>query len=86
MQYFSIAVDQRRDFYITGGYSGNENEPSSRASVLNIDTLEQKELPDLNQARFGHSSLILDGRLFVMGGMTSASDDSSSIECLGIAQ
>ena len=86
MQNFSIAVDQRRDFYITGGCSDNRNTPLSKASVLNIDTLEQKELPDLNQARFDHSSLILDGRLFVMGGMTSASDYSSSIECLGIAQ
>ena len=53
--------------------------------MLNIETLEQKELPDLNQARYRHSSLILDGHLFVMGGNTDAKTESSSIECLGIA-
>ena len=50
------------------------NNPTNKATMLNIETLEKKELPDLNQARFRHSSLILNGQLFVMGGNTSAKD------------
>ena len=86
MQYFSIAVDNRRDFYITGGYKGNANQPSKKASMLNIESLEQKELPDLNQARSHHASLILNGLLFVMGGEISGADYSGSIECLSMAR
>ena len=65
---FSIAVNKRREFYITGGCGRNVNEASNRAFMLDIKTLEWKELPDLNQARHGHASLILDGKLYVMGG------------------
>ena len=54
--------------------------------MLNIKTLEQKELPDLNQARYGHASLILNGHLFVMGGNNGPRDHLSSIECIGIAE
>ena len=54
--------------------------------MLDIYSLEQKELPDLNQARYDHASLILNGHLFVMGGMKSLEDYASSIECLSILQ
>ena len=37
--------------------------------MLDIYSLEQKELPDLNQARYAHTSLILNSHLYVMGGM-----------------
>ena len=81
---FSIAVDKRCDMYITGGFTVNTNNLTNKASMLNIQILKQKELPDLNQARHGHSSLILNGHLFVMGGFTSAIDCSGSIESLSI--
>ena len=82
---FFVAVDKRRDFYLTGGHTGNNNNPLNKAAMLNIESLEQKELPNLNQARYALSSLILNGHLFVMGGQTSAIDTSSSIESLNIA-
>ena len=84
--YFSIAVDKRRDFYITGGTYGNANEPSKKASMLNIKTLEQKELPDLNQARYAHASLILNSQLFVFGGSINSEDVSESIESSSITE
>ena len=86
VEWFSIAVDKRRDFYITGGYIYNSNQVSKKASMLNIESLEQKELPDLNQARSTHTSLILNGLLFVMGGRISGTDCSGSIECLSMAR
>ena len=86
VQDFSISVDKRRDFYITGGHAGNFNYPSKRTFILDIKTLEQRELPKLNQGRHNHTSLILNSCLFVMGGIANYEEILGSIECLSIAK
>ena len=53
--------------------------------MLEINSLEQRELPDLNQGRFNHASIILNSYLFVLGGMSRYKDYPSAIECLSIA-
>ena len=83
---FSIALDKRRDFYLTGGHDGNSKRTSKRAIMLNIKTLEEKELPDLNQARYAHASLILNSQLFVFGGSINSEDVSESIESSSITE
>ena len=62
------------------------NDVSSKVTRLNIQTLEKKELPELNQARCHHASLILNGHLYVLGGRTNAIHHSGSIECLSISR
>ena len=54
--------------------------------MLDINSLEQKELLDLNQARSQHSSLIFNNHLFVMGGRINTIDWIGSIESLSITE
>ena len=87
MELFQVAVDKRRFIYLTGGHEAHdENKPSNKVSMLNLHTLEQRELPDLNLARYRHASLILNSYLFVMGGGTNSMDNLGSIESLSILE
>ena len=53
--------------------------------MLDIVTHHETDLPDLNQARFLHSSIVLGVILFVFGGRINASQESSgTIECLNL--
>ena len=49
--------------------------------MLDLKTLAEEEVSELNQARWGHSSIALGDNLFVMGGKVSATKWCSSIEC-----
>ena len=57
------------------------NEPTRKVSVLDLRTLAEEEVSELNYARWGHSSIALGDNMFVMGGRVSATDGCSSIEC-----
>ena len=82
---FSVAVDARRYFYLTGGRNVLEVFVGSRvASMLDIKTQEEKELPELNHVRSNHSSIILDSHLFVFGGHYGAIQKTGSIESLDL--
>ena len=81
---FSLAVDLRRYFYITGGTFTDESERQKTASVLDIKTLDQWSLPQLNIGRSDHSSIILMNHLFVFCGFSSQKRIENSIEGLDL--
>lgn len=52
--------------------------------MLDLKTLEQTELPELNQPRAFHTSLILDFKLYVLGGQGIKEEVFGSIEGLNL--
>ena len=79
-----MAVDQRTFIYITGGNPKDLNKPSDRCLRLDIRNGEQVELPSLINARFDHSSIILNSKLYVMGGIVGFGKRLGSIECFDL--
>ena len=79
---FSVSVYLRKYLLISGGHNGNQNNAIKSVSMLELTSHKEQALPDLNQARFRHSSIVLDKYLYAIGGLISASQYSSSIESL----
>ena len=75
-------MSKRSKIYMTGGQTGDYNTALSAAWVFNIVTNRWGKLPNMLQARFRHSSVALDNRLFVMGGVISNHAYAGSIEFL----
>ena len=79
---FSLAVQNRRYVCISGGINDNLNQPLKKVTILDTVNHRETDLPDLNQERFCHSSIVLADSLFVFGGMINSSEYSETIECL----
>ena len=59
-----VAAHENR-FYVTGGYHG---QCSPSVDCYDPDTNTWSQVADMNMARFGHSLVCLNGRLFAIGG------------------
>ncbi|XP_035691858.1 kelch-like protein 30 [Branchiostoma floridae] len=82
-----------RYLYVTGGRTssllhpdpGGSNIPSKQAFRYNFATDTWTRLPDLPRGRAGHGSAIVDGKLFLVGGDTTATlFNMLSMECFDI--
>ena len=83
---FALAVEESRFIFMSGGNSGNANEPSEKVQRLDAKTGLVEEMPTLIQARYNHGSIVTDGILVVLGGCINASlDKSRLIEILNLA-
>ena len=57
------ALDNK--IYVTGGYAG---QPMSSVDCYDPDTNTWSQMADMNFARWGHSLVSLQGRLYAIGG------------------
>ena len=66
--FYALAADEaRRAFYLTGGL----NNPGGAVAAVRAyqpQSDQWRELPPLLTARYGHTSAVINGRLFVAGG------------------
>ena len=53
---FSLAVNEKRNVYISGGHIGNADEPESRVQMLNTRAFQYSEMPPLIEAMSSHGS------------------------------
>ena len=76
--------------YVIGGYSGTQIEQSVEVSTINPDgTLAGFGMApgvSLTTARFGHSVLVDDNRLYVFGGLGDSNTHLRSVEAATIAE
>ena len=54
--------------------------------MLDLRKYQEREVPEMIEARYGHSFLALGDFLYATGGMKDASNPSKSIECLNVTQ
>ncbi|XP_078606381.1 kelch repeat and BTB domain-containing protein 12-like [Branchiostoma floridae x Branchiostoma japonicum] len=79
--YMSVAVAKGR-LYITGGRAqplvgeGPHTAPIKQVSCYDFPTDTWSKLPDMPRGRAGHQSVVVDGKLFLVGGDT---DDTSAL-------
>ena len=66
------ALDNR--IYVTGGY-GEDYQPMSSVNCYDPDTNTWSQLANMNNARWNHSLVSLQGRLYAIGG-----NDVDSVE------
>ena len=54
--------------------------------MLDLRKYQEKEVPEMIERRFNHSSVALGDFLFAIGGMIDACNYSKSIKCLNITE
>ena len=52
--------------------------------MLDIHTLRKEILPDLNEAKYWHSSIVLNNHVFIFGGLLKLDSFSGTIESLDV--
>lgn len=93
---FSICLIQNRFVLLSGGYKGYSTYDSARAEVWMFDIktgkwLTSPRIPNLQVARYSHSSCATESAAFVYGGTAASrigecSDEKiNTIECLPLA-
>ena len=68
----SVAVLDGK-IYVIGGFGGTSNKPTDEVHVYDIATSTWGSAAPLPTASGGHAAVVLDGRIHVLGGGTSAS-------------
>lgn len=66
--------------FLTGGH--DTKRATKTAAKYDTKKNQWTELPNLQQARFNHSMVIVSERLFVIGGAASPDENTGSIELL----
>ena len=71
VEVFQFALASLTDnlIVLTGGcYQESPTETSPQACIFDLRTKRWQNLPDLNHARFNHSSMAVGGKVYVIGG------------------
>ncbi len=66
---YACAADTANNvYYVTGGLN-NATSPVTNVRSFNVQTNNWAELPPLKTARYAHESALIDGKLYVAGGL-----------------
>jgi len=87
VSYASLASYKSIVIYLTGGYELSKGIPSKKAIAYDLRTQTvNAALPDLNQARYYHSSCTLCTKLYVFSGCDRHERLLNSLEVLNLAK
>ena len=80
LKYTSICkVEQNNIFVMTGGCSIQNLEPVRNTYIFSLNNLNNfKSFSPLNICRYGHSSISMNGLIYVMGGFDHRDDEMNS--------
>ena len=85
---FAVAAHSNKLIFLSGGFNKSSN-ASAEVSAFDVQTSTWRErtaFPNLVQARKSHSSLAIEGKVYVICGYASGIGPLNSIECLNIAE